>query len=285
MTHKVLEIIGRAKKLKQDKQEVYIDDIIGKYSFKTRNKLPNDININQLCNDSFTYYSSSSKHEFTKGDLAKIKKWVFSVTNGEFDPRKLDIVDVERPFDFEIKKEWAKLPNGQYLRLKGTVDLIIKQSDKLYEVVDWKTGQRKNWGTGAEKTLEIIQKDPQLCIYYMALLHEYGSDKDYMATIHYIRDGGPFTITFDKSSLSHIISLLKDRYNDMSNCYYPELKGHGKHWFCTKICQYSKVMHESGMSICSYINKLIIIDGIDEVIKKETAIGHTIDKYQAPGEK
>ncbi len=280
MTHKVLEILAIAKKLEQDNKPLKIVDNIGKYNFK---KLPSNSDIDKLCNDSYNYYKKHSNRNFVALDLTHICKWVHSVTDSNFDPRKLNIVDAEHPFIFPIKQEWAKLPNGEYLQLKGTIDLIIKQSDKLYEVIDWKTGARKNWSTGEEKTLNKLYQDPQLLIYNLAILNDYGVDNNYMATIHYINDGGPYTITFNKNSAENILQLLKDRYQEILSCVYPELKNGGKHWFCTKVCEYSKILHPSNMSICSFINKRIIMDGIEDVIKKETAVGHTIDKYQAPG--
>ena len=34
--------------------------------------------------------------------------------------------------------------------IKGTIDLVTKIDDNVIEVVDWKTGQRKNWATGSK---------------------------------------------------------------------------------------------------------------------------------------
>lgn len=69
----------------------------------------------------------------------------------QYDPVNLNITDVEKYFDIEIREPWAKysqtindvLYEG-YLRIKGTIDCIISHDDNVIEVFDYKSGSRKN---------------------------------------------------------------------------------------------------------------------------------------------
>ena len=137
-----------------------------------------------------------------------------------FDPRNRNILCPEQHFDFEIKKPWAQYsydtPEGKlegYLALKGTIDLITLVNDNTIEVIDWKTGKRLDWATGQEKTLEKLQNDPQLRIYYYAISHLYPHIKNVIFSIYFINDGGPFSICFDKSDLAKTEDMLRQKFD------------------------------------------------------------------------
>ena len=94
------------------------------------------------------------------------------------------------------------------LAIKGTIDLVTQIDDGVIEVIDWKTGQRKNWATGEEKTYEKLLEDPQLLLYNYAISRLYPDYEQAIMSIFFIRDGGPFSMCFDKSD-------LKKRYNQI----------------------------------------------------------------------
>jgi len=74
-------------------------------------------------------------------DFKDITNWswmTLEYRGGIFDPRKMKIVQPEGAFDFAIERDWAKQPNGDYLRIKGTIDLITEITPDYYEIVDWK---------------------------------------------------------------------------------------------------------------------------------------------------
>ena len=70
--------------------------------------------------------------------------------------------------------------------------------DGVIEVIDWKTGRRLNWATGEEKTYEKLLEDPQLLLYNYAISKLFPEYEQAIMTIYYIRDGGPFSMCFDK---------------------------------------------------------------------------------------
>lgn len=143
ITHKVLEICALCAKAKQEGKTHIIDDILGKV--EVDNKDPNY--LASIISNIYRYYSTQfTHHKWTEKDFSDISSWVWKALkykNGMFDPRSRIIVDAEPFFDFEIKKDWAKINYPEYnidgyLSLKGTIDLITKLDDGIYEIIDWK---------------------------------------------------------------------------------------------------------------------------------------------------
>ncbi len=82
------------------------------------------------------------------------------LSNGLFNPLKREIIWPEKYFDFTIDKPWAHydyvMADGRkiegQLGLKGTVDLVCSlDGTRVIELVDWKTGRRKDWATDKTK--------------------------------------------------------------------------------------------------------------------------------------
>lgn len=81
-------------------------------------------------------------------DLRDCIAWVnktIEFNNGQLDPRKQNVYATELFFDFEIKRDWARYRhelNGKmvegYLGVKGTIDLITKEGENYYGVLDYK---------------------------------------------------------------------------------------------------------------------------------------------------
>ena len=111
--------------------------------------------------------------KFCKGLVDDALKY----NDGQFDPRKRNVVASEPQFDIAIEEDWAKyeykMPDGKLvegrLAIKGTIDLVTEVDEGVIEVIDWKTGRRLNWATGEEKTYEKLLEDPQLLLYNYAI--------------------------------------------------------------------------------------------------------------------
>lgn len=63
----------------------------------------------------------------------------------QYDPVNLNILEIEKYFDMEIKEDWAKYKeviNGVtyegYLRIKGTIDCVLAHNNGVMEVFDYK---------------------------------------------------------------------------------------------------------------------------------------------------
>jgi hypothetical protein len=298
MVHKALECLALGKQALQNNKDYFEDDVAGvvNIDYDTLHDTKFVHHITDVC---FEHYKKSHKQffNFTNSHLIKCHSMVQSVLhnhNGSFDPRRRDIVQPEIQFEITFDEPWASYEfidprtyqkiTGQ-LGIKGTIDLVTKINDNMYEVIDWKTGKRIDWGTGEEKTYEKLSQDPQLHMYHYALSKTFPNIDHFAMTIHYIADGGPFTMSYDRENLNHTIEIIKKRFLKIKNTTRPALKS-TKKWFCSKICHYGKTYHPKNpdKTICKYIHDKIISDGIEKTIREETEDGFSISHYQNPGE-
>ena len=134
--HKVMECLASCKKELQEntdsKSLSITDDALGEIEY-TKRSLHTKKFVNSLIDRSFDYYTENCVHNYTQAD----KK--FCITNtykaleyndGQFDPRKRNVVDAEPQFDIPIEEDWAKykykMPDGKIiegqLAIKGTED-------------------------------------------------------------------------------------------------------------------------------------------------------------------
>ena len=296
IVHKVMEALAVAKKAKQEGKKLVEDNVCGKI-------FTNFCDINELTEKVYKYYSEAfDYHNWKEKDLKDCKDWVWKaiqLNDGMFDPRKRNIVDAEPHFDFEIDEDWA---NFEYeiggetvkgkLSMKGTIDLITKVDDGVYEIIDWKTGKRLDWATGQVKTFEKLMDDPQLRIYHYAACQLYPDVKQIMITINFINDGGPFTICFSKEDLEKTKKMLRKKFEEIKSTKIPRLK---KSWKCTKICHQGKTTFEGTdispltrdgkiMTKCEQVEYEIQKKGIDLVTLEYAAPEHKVTAYIAPGE-
>ena len=298
MTHKVLECLAAGKLALQNGENKFVDDALGEVGI-TEKKLFNDDFIDTLCDAAFYHYQRQSPNTFSATDQRDIHTWTFKTLEeyrGMLDPRKRDIVVPEVHFDFPIEEDWAKYDyinpvdgrqiTGQ-LHLKGTIDLTTQLSPDVYEIIDWKTGRRLDWAKNEPKTFTKLSSDPQLSIYHLALHKVFPDIDTFIMTIHYINDGGPYTMAYERSDIPNTLELLRERFEEIQNCKRPKLKSlSGKHFFCNKICHYGKNQHEDNpeQTICRYMRDQNLRLGMDEIVRKYTHEGFNVDFYSNPGE-
>jgi|TARA_B100001094_G_scaffold331180_1_gene398649 hypothetical protein len=312
IVHKVLEILALMKKGIQDKEVSIDDEIIGAIDLNTCDMFDNKY-VLYLCNAVYDYYTSRfTNHQWFQKDRTDCIEWVRKTLTGNnrlFDPRLRDVFRSEQHFDLSIDKPWAKYKydtvEGElegHLSIKGTVDLITKVSDDTLEIIDWKTGKRLNWATGEEKTQEKLEQDPQLRIYHYAIHRLFPEFKHIIMTINFMNDGGPFSICFDNDDNAVVAEyMIREKFNRIKNSKSPHLK---KTWKCTKLCHFGKnnflqdetvspmieyrdrqVTHKDElMTQCEQIKHDNDVNGMDYVVEKYTAPGHSVDTYKAPGE-
>lgn len=300
IVHKVMECLAQAKLAHQEGKDHYMDEHFGKMDASDHDHVYSDKFVDELVDKSFEYYTVNSKHHYAPRHYKHCKKWSYDAIthcDGAFDPRKRDIVAPEGSFDFEIEEPWAEysydLPDGTKLEgrlsMKGTIDLITQVRPGVYEVIDWKTGRRLDWATGQEKTFKKLTTDPQLRIYHYALSKMYPDIDQFIMTIYFIKDGGPYTLAFTRDDIEETKEMLRKRFESIRDSKVPQLK---KSWKCTKICHFGKNDHPSGIinpetgspfTICEFVAKKIRSKGIDVSITEDISPGHKFDYYQAPG--
>ena len=299
IVHKVMEVLASCKKKLQenlDKKSLYIkDDAIGKVNFTPRSLFTKTF-VEKILNKSYTHYTENCTHKYTAADLKFCResvKTALEYEDGQFDPRKRDIVDAEPQFDIPIEEPWAKfkyqMPDGKtvegQLAIKGTIDLVTKVADDTIEVIDWKTGRRLNWATGEEKTYEKLLEDPQLLLYNYAISKLYPDYAQAIMSIYFIRDGGPFSMCFDKSDQEKFLGMLEKRFKQIQRNDFPmPISKNRKSFKCTKLCHfYKNNWPETNKSMCHHVEEHLEAFGEQGTIERCTREGHNIGYYEAPG--
>lgn len=140
--HKDMELLAKLKLARNDGKDFVDDDELGRVDV--------DIDLRNLHDRVFDKYDAEYPGLMDKeGNPREITwKWTnkaLEYRDGLFNPENQNISSVEEFFDFEIKQDWAKYEyevNGEtmtgYLRLRGTVDLIIKEDADFYHIQDYK---------------------------------------------------------------------------------------------------------------------------------------------------
>ena len=298
IVHKVMEILAKAKEHIQKNpraKKIKLEDSIGTIIINII-EFFTDVMINKLLSLSFDYYSSKSTHnQFTKKDKEECLKICFDAVRyneGQFDPRYRKIVAAEPHFDIPIDEDWAFYEyevNGEkvkgQLAIKGTIDLVTETEEGIIEVIDWKTGRRLDWATGEEKTYDKLCVDPQLLLYNYAISKLFPEYKQSIMSIFFIKDGGPFSMCFDKSDETKFLAMLKDRFMDIKRNELPKpISANRENWKCTKLCHYCKhKWPETDQNMCIYIENSIKTHGMEQTIKDCTRPGFNIGFYSAPG--
>lgn len=305
IVHKVLEILACAKLAEQQGLDYIFDEEVLK-----ERKLVDLQDIPKLTDEIYDWYSYHNSHNPWIGkDRTECHAWVnkvFNLNAGMFDPRYRDIVAPEQQFDLTLDYDWARYEydfdgrkiEGQ-LALKGTIDLVTRIDDGLYEVIDWKTGRRHDWFKNKEKTASMLEKDPQLMLYYYAVRKLHPHVEDFLVTIYFINDGGPFTIAFTSKDMIKVENMLRTKFEAIKATRIPRLN---RGWHCSKFCHQGKSTFEgtpitpiieeregrptpcgSFMTKCEQVKYEIDKRGIDDVTKMYMAPGHVIGAYKAPG--
>lgn len=285
--HKVFEGLAHIKLAQQKGERFAYDEVLGKIDIE-------NFAVDNLLYKSFLFYQNQPKKPLENKDLKEISGWVDKALkhkNGMMNPLNCDIVCPEIAFDIEIPHEWAKFNyeiQGQNVEgrlcVKGTSDLLIRVTDKIWEVRDWKTGQRKNFKTSEVKDLKYFaNKDFQLRLYHYAISKTFPELEELLISIYYVNDGGVFTVNFDRSSIEYTELLLKNRFEQIKQTELPSLlsRNHA-HFICKYCCDYSQE-RSGGQSWCQFIHEQIKKNGIGYVIEKYKKPDHNLTHYKAPG--
>lgn len=298
IVHKVLEILARLKKYQQDnitKSTLLVeDDALGQVLIKKLDLLTAGT-IEDILQRSFAFYTKNTSHAFTKGDNATCLKLTWDTVlynDGQFDPRRRNIVAAEPHFDIPIDEDWAHFEyevNGEVIKgqlaIKGTIDLVTESSEGVIEVIDWKTGRRIDWATGEEKTYEKLCSDPQLLLYNYAIAKLFPQYKQSIMSIFFVKDGGPFSMCFDKDDQARFLDMLKAKFQDIKKNEHPQpISKNRDNWKCTKLCHYCKTKwKDTDQNMCIYIENSLKSNGMEQTIKDCSKEGFNIGYYSAPG--
>jgi hypothetical protein len=297
--HKVMEVLAGFKKFEQDNpKKKYLlldDDNLGPLKIH-KDKFRTEEYIQTLIDDCYDYYTSKCENTYKDEDYKFCVKWsekALSFNDGEFDPRNQNILCPEQHFDIEFEEDWAKyeyeMPDGRtlsgQLSIKGTIDLLTLEDEETIEVIDYKTGQRKNFATGKKKDREYFEKDPQLLLYFYAIKKLYPEYKNVIMTIYWVRDGGPFSISFDDVDEEYFLEKIKERFNEIVEDKHPTcIKYNPSKKSNCYMCRYYKDnWPNTNTKICNFVEKNLDYLGMDETIRVCGEEGYDINYYHAPG--
>lgn len=268
IVHKALELLAKKKFAIQTKQSTFTEDET-ETVFVTKS-----CSVKNALDFSFHHYTKTvpTPHLWEESDFEICKELLNSALelhNGAFNPLKRDIIYPEKYFDFQIEQPWAKLQNGEYLGVRGTLDLVCKfpnQKDVI-ELVDWKTGKQIDWATGKEKDFTSLCDDPQLRMYHYALDKLYPQAKEIIVTIVYIKYKSVYSLPFSKDDIPKTEDMLRKRFELIKNTQRPKLIK--PDWRCSKLCHFEKNNWEnSGKTICNFMKDEVLSIGLDRVISK-----------------
>ena len=147
------------------------------------------------------------------------------------------------------------------------------------------TGQRKNWATGEKKTYEKLLEDPQLLLYNYAITKLYPDYDQSIMSIFFTRDGGPFSMCFDKSDQDRFLGMLRKRFEEIQKNTKPKLVSPTRRDFrCQKLCHFCKTNWDgTNTSMCEYVEQKLHTIGYDQTVKQCSREGFDIGYYEAPG--
>jgi len=232
--------------------------------------------------------------------LKELKKNGFGLTVSSYDiffrpininpfllPRKANVIKSEWGPGKSNKRQIKEIiPIGK----KYTQCIMVDSPSKTYLCTEnmiptHNTGQRKDWATGEIKDYHKLMKDTQLLLYNYAISKLYPQYKHRILTIIFLRDGGPFSLSFEKEDEEEFLRRLRKKFYEISYTKMPKLCSSGRTSFkCTRLCHYYKTPFPgTEENICEHVENGIKTYGIKLAQTKLKASGFNSSNYDAPG--
>jgi hypothetical protein len=275
VVHKALEFMAHIKLARQQGRVRFTDTELGEFEI-------DKLSPEEALDKAYHFYLGRSADKDWEGqDYKDCHQWLYDAmhfNNCMFNPLERDIVCPEQYFEFTIEQPWAEyhyvLPDGRkldgHLGLKGSIDLVTKIDDKIYELIDWKTGARYDWGKSKDKTYEDLLQDPQLRMYHYALTRIYPNVDQIIVTIFYVRSGGPVSMCFTQRDVEETEKMLKKRFDLIRSVSKPQLVYPSRkcNWCWFKKNGPTGQVEDFSESYCQVIKRDVIQLGLDKVMLK-----------------
>lgn len=240
-------------------------------------------------------WSVYEKPEYTRADKREVYELVcktLTYNHGECHPGNLQVVQPEQFFDLELPYGWAAYSHedpfggprveGQ-LRIRGTVDLLYRDEFGLLCYLDWKSGAKRCWAKGVDKTYDMLMHDEQLGLYYYALRRLYPDDDIQMA-IHYMKADGTTYLPYGDEQLEGARKMMRKAFEEIRDCERPtrRMDECGPRGQPCSFCFFSKSKAPNGQSQCDYYWGELQQLGLRGLVRKHGKPGG-YDSYQGGG--
>lgn len=199
-------------------------------------------------------------------DIRDYNNYIWMVLE-QLDIFSVNVVAVELDFDMELPYEWAKKDDGNYVRMKGFIDLVLENTPGVIEIFDYKTGQRKELLKDDKKTYKDIKSDLQLAMYTYVINQLYPG-KTVAASLLYVRDGGLFTVCSEPhENEDYVLYEIRRHIETVKNCESPRLLDENRqHFVCKFLCGAAKnKTFSQDICDCQFIKSSIKEIGYEKV--------------------
>lgn len=230
MCHETFELMARLKM--RDKTNVDPHRIFGRAWKRHASRRPElDIRRFSKKNNKETGLPNEMK------DYVVTKKSFERVLNDKYyNPYNLNVIGAEQPFLIEFPGEEFKTRSGDQLIQKGFIDLVHEIDEDTIEIVDWKTGEQKDFHTGEPITFEYLLKSVQPRLYHLAAVMLYPQYKNIIVTFYYTKGDGPISFAIDNEQ---IIPTLGACHSFKERIESDTVIKRNRSWRC-KMCSYDK---------------------------------------------
>lgn len=234
--------------------------------------------LSKLIDKAWKVYTEKTKEEIAfwnqeweNIDKVMLVNYVYLILEN-LDIRNLWIIDIEKEFDLPLENDECKLPTGEYIRIKGFIDLVYKEKEDSEVIcyVDFKSGERKSFNSGEEKTLTDLAEDLQLTLYNKVMKIIYPNYQFVMGGILFLRDGGLFNPYFADDSDEVITKTIHEHIQELKNCTELKVLSEKRDDFrCKYLCKHSKATDfHSTTCNCEIIKQSVRTIGLEETTKK-----------------
>lgn len=287
--HAVMEACARIKLAQQNGMDAFNHNEFGYWDCDSFDPI-------KFLDRIYDKYNADNPGIYNEDSYKVCKKCVekaLSFQNGAFDPRNADIFGIEYEFDIEIKKPWAWMKyteadgtvKEQYLRLKGTVDLVVKVDENTLEVRDYKTNKNlQDWVTGKTKILESLYEDQQLQLYYYVVANLFPEYESILITLYFIKTESPFTLAFERKNLPQIEEFIRERYETIKDTIKPTwmIDDDKSRWKCKWCPHYKNKELGTKQTVCNFFRNTLAREGYDKTMAKH-ADWRSLTRYGAGG--
>jgi len=157
-----------------------------------------------------------------------------------YNPYGLNVLDIEKWFEIELPgEEWQcqdQDGNLHQFTVRGLIDAVNEIDKDTLEIIDWKTGNRKDFYTQTPIDEEALTREVQPRLYHLAAYFMYPRYKNILITFYYANDGGPITISLSQDDIAVTIASL---YGFFSTISKDTLIRRNRRWTC-RMCRLSK---------------------------------------------